>query len=170
MKEGADHISFDTKEEKIIIEGLPIGNYDIIQKTEKNGYVTTHNSITIEDKKGIQENVLKQKITKLDIKIKDTEENKNVSIKKMQIKDVNTGKIIASSEINENNETLMIEKLEDGYYVERLPIGNYKIEVEVEKGYKEIVEQDISIKDTEELQTVELETRKLKLDIKIEKY
>lgn len=49
-------------------------------------------------------------------------------------------------------------------------IDNYKIKIEVKEGYKEIDEKEISIKDTEELQTVELETRKLKLDIKVEKY
>ena len=161
---------FDTKEEETIIEGLSVGNYDVIQKTEEDGYVTTHNSITIEDKKGVQENILKQKITKLNVKIKDTEEEKYVNAKKIQIKDINTGKIIASTERNEDEETLIIEKLEDGYYIERLPIGNYKIEVEVEEGYKEIDEQEILIKDEEELQLVELETRKLKLDMKVEKY
>ena len=160
---------FDTKEEKTIIEGLPVGNYDVIQKTEKDGYVTTHNSITIEDKKGVQENILKQKITKLDIKVKDTEEEKYVNVKKIEIIDINTGKIIASTEKNDDEETLIIEKLEDKYYVERLPIGNYKIKAEVKEGYKEIDEKEISIRDTEELQTVELETRKLKLDIKVEK-
>lgn len=161
---------FDTTEEENIIEGLPIGNYDVIQKTEIDGYVTTNNTITVEDKEGVQEIELKQCISKLAIKVKDTEENKYIEAQKIEIKDKETGLVIASTEENQEENILIIEKLEDGYYVERLPIKDYELEVKVLEGYKEIGNRTITIEDTEELQKIELETRKLKLDMKVEKY
>lgn len=161
---------FDTKEKEEVIEGLPIGEYDIIQSTTLDGYVTTHSELTIKDEKGVQENVLKQKISKLIIKVKDTEENKDIEASKIEIKDKETGKVIASTEPEENENILKIEKVEGGYLVERLPIQKYELEVKALEGYKEIDKKDITIEDVEEVQEVEVETRKLILDMKVEKY
>ena len=177
---------FDTTEEEQIIEGLPIGKYDIIQTIEGKGYVTTRNEIEIKDQKDMQENILNQEVSKLFIKIRDTEEDKNVEASKIEIKDINTGEVIATTDIKEDdvkNETegentdsddmqsavLNIKKVEGGYLVEKLPIQEYELIVQALEGYKEIDKKNISIEDTSEIQTAEVNTRRKVLDMQIEK-
>ncbi len=151
-----------------VIEGLPIGDYEVIQETDEEGYVTTKTPITIEDKEEIQEKELKQKITKLFISIKD-EENKDIEAIKIEIKDIKTGETKGNTD-PEGKEILKIEKVEGGYIIKRLKVDEYDIEVTLPEGYKQIEKQKIKIEDTEELQKVELVTRKLILDMKVEKY
>ena len=94
----------------------------------------------------------------------DTKEKiKNIDI---QIKDL-TGKIVASTE--EKEKILKIQEKEEGYYIERLPIGEYQLLEISPKGYKQIDKQTLKIADTQEEQKVELKTRKLIFDVAIEK-
>ena len=177
---------FDTTEEEQIIEGLPIGKYYIIQTIEGKGYVTTRNEIEIKDQKDMQENILNQEVSKLFIKIRDTEEDKNVEASKIEIKDINTGEVIATTDIKEDdvkNETegentdsddmqsavLNIKKVEGGYLVEKLPIQEYELIVQALEGYKEIDKKNISIEDTSEIQAAEVNTRRKVLDMQVEK-
>ena len=186
-KETQDVIcEFDTTEEEQIIEGLPIGKYYIIQTIEGKGYVTTRNEIEIKDQKDMQENILNQEVSKLFIKIRDTEEDKNVEASKIEIKDINTGEVIATTDIKEDdvkNETegentdsddmqsavLNIKKVEGGYLVEKLPIQEYELIVQALEGYKEIDKKNISIEDTSEIQAAEVNTRRKVLDMQVEK-
>ena len=177
---------FDTTEEEQIIEGLPIGRYNVIQTIEGKGYVTTKNEIEIKDQKDMQENILNQEVSKLFIKIRDTEEDKNVEASKIEIKDINTGEVIATTDIKEDdvkNETegentdsddmqsavLNIKKVEGGYLVEKLPIKEYELIVQALEGYKEIDKKNISIEDTSEIQAAEVNTRRKVLDMQVEK-
>ena len=186
-KETQDVIcEFDTTEEEQIIEGLPIGRYNVIQTIEGKGYVTTKNEIEIKDQKDMQENILNQEVSKLFIKIRDTEEDKNVEASKIEIKDINTGEVIATTDIKEDdvkNETegentdsddmqsavLNIKKVEGGYLVEKLPIKEYELIVQALEGYKEIDKKNISIEDTSEIQAAEVNTRRKVLDMQVEK-
>ena len=186
-KETQDVIcEFNTTEEEQIIEGLPIGRYNVIQTIEGKGYVTTKNEIEIKDQKDMQENILNQEVSKLFIKIRDTEEDKNVEASKIEIKDINTGEVIATTDIKEDdvkNETegentdsddmqsavLNIKKVEGGYLVEKLPIKEYELIVQALEGYKEIDKKNISIEDTSEIQAAEVNTRRKVLDMQVEK-
>lgn len=161
---------YDTTDEEHIIEGLPIKEYEVIQDITEDGYVTTESTINVEDKKGEQENVLVQGYTKVLITIKDEEDGTNIKDADIYIRDKETQEIIASTNPKENDENVIkIEQTEDGYLIQKLPIGEYEIEVKVPDGYKEIDKTDLKVENTEELQKKEILTRKLRFDVNVNK-
>ena len=158
---------YDTTDESKYIEGLPIGEYDIVQTIITNGYVTTHSTIKVEDTKELQDKVLEQKYTKALIKITDLNDNSKIDKVEIQIKDKDS-KVIASTKADKD--IIKISETDKGYSLERIPVGKYTVEITVPEGYKQIEKIDTSIADTAELQTIEAKSRKLILDMKVEKY
>lgn len=166
----------EIKFSKEINVDLPIGDYIVKELTPPKGHIKEDKEpeeieISLNKTGGEQEKVVitkeKQRTrTKLNIEFKDGEKLiKNIEL---SIKDKQTGDIIASTKEKEN--TIKIEKREDGYYVEKLPIGEYMLvqeEIPYEEGYVEKIEQSITVQDTLELQTIEIKQEISKLEIKI---
>lgn len=150
------------------VEKIPIGKY-VLEQEEipyKKGYVEKQKvDIEIKDTNIEQTINIDQDISKLLISVMDEETKEEVNDVNIQIQKEN--QIVASTE--NKKDTLKIEKNENGYYVERLPVGKYKILEINHNGYKTIKEQEIEIKDTKEIQKVELKTRKLIFDVEVQK-
>ena len=142
------------------IEGLPIGDYEVIQKYDKDGYVTTVSEMKIEDLPGTQEKVLEQKKTQVLIKIYDEVDEDKTNIKDIDVKiiDKETGETIGTP-----------EERDDGYYIKGIPVGDYEIKIKTPDGYKEIDNVPLKVEDTEEVQKKEIPIRKLKYDALVEK-
>ena len=142
------------------IEGLPVGDYEVIQKYDKDGYVTTVSEMEIEDLPGTQEKVLEQKKTQVLIKIYDEADEDKTNIKDIDVKiiDKETGETIGTP-----------EERDDGYYIKGIPVGDYEIKIKTPDGYKEIDNVPLKVEDTEEVQKKEIPIRKLKYDALVEK-
>ncbi len=142
------------------IEGLPVGDYEVIQKYDKDGYVTTVSEMKIEDLPGTQEKVLEQKKTQVLIKIYDEADEDKTNIKDIDVKiiDKETGETIGTP-----------EERDDGYYIKGIPVGDYEIKIKTPDGYKEIDNVPLKVEDTEEVQKKEIPIRKLKYDALVEK-
>ena len=100
------------------------------------------------------------------IKIKD--ENSKELLKDVEVQILNKNEeIIATTEEKDN--TLKVENTEEGYLVERIPVGDYKISEISKEGYKTIETKEIKVEDTKEEQLQELTTRKLVINIELDK-
>ena len=142
------------------IEGLPIGDYEVIQKYDKDGYVTTVSEMKIEDLPGTQEKVLEQKKTQVLIKIYDEADEDKTNIKDIEVEiiDKETGETIGTP-----------KERDDGYYIKGIPVGDYEIKIKTPDGYKEIDNVPLKVEDTDEVQKKEIPIRKLKYDALVEK-
>ncbi len=149
---------YETGEAEKIIEGLPLGEYEIITKdTEERGYTTEQKDLNIKDTKEEQGTKIEQDYTKIEITLRD-EETKELIEGKIQIIDKD-GKIIKELETEKGK-----------IQINRLPIGEYTIhQTEAQKGYFEAEDIKIEIKDTGELQKYEILNKKKVVNYGIEK-
>lgn len=151
------------------VEKLPIGKYVLVEKDipYKEGYVEKQEvDIEVKDSIEIQKNEVEQDVSKLLIQIEDEETKEKIKNSLVQIRD-KEGNIVASTKDSEK--ISKIKEIENGYYIERLPVGEYEI-LEIEpNGYKKIETQKIEIKDTKEEQKILLTTRKLIFNVEIDK-
>ena len=162
-------IEYETTEEPQVIIGLPIGEYDIIQiqLPEDKGYITTNTTLEVEDTPEIQEKVIEQNITKVKLEVIDEELEEKVDKVEIYLIDKDTKDVIATTEEIEGK--LKIEEREDGYYVEEVPIGEYILYQKVPEGYLEIELTEFTVEDIAEEQVHTSYTRKLVLDMQVEK-
>ena len=167
-----------------IYQKLPIGEYILrqIEKAEGTGYVRVEDSeFTIKDTKELQNIELEQKISKVLIKIKDEETKEKLEKLDVTIEEKGTGKVVAKTEeiqgeeekVDTQNrkekEILTIKEIEEGYYVERIEVGEYNLRQTVKEGYKEVEVREIKVEEKAEIQEIEKENRKLIYDMQIEK-
>ena len=137
---------------------------------EGSGYVTNEDvDFEIKDTLEVQKVEVVQSISKVNIKILDIQTEEDIT-ESVDIKIVNkdTKEIVASTKV-ENDEKL-IEKTEEGYYIEKLPIGTYIIietSIDEGKGYVEYKEVEMEVKDTLEVQKIEIHQDISKLLIKV---
>lgn len=166
--ENTKAIKIEENDEGYYTEKIPIGKY-VLEQEEipyKKGYVEKQKiDIEVKDVNTKQIIDVKQNVSKLLISITDEETQKEINDVSIQIQ--KEDKIVASTE--DKKDTLKIQKDEKGYYIEKLPVGKYKILEINYNGYKTIKEQEIEIKDTKEVQKVELKTRKLIFDVEVQK-
>lgn len=153
---------FTTDGEEKIIEKIPIGDYEIREKDypKDNGYVSIETEeFTVQDTPELQEKVIEQDYTKLDVSFID-EITKNL---------LPGGKLEIRKEDGEP--VITIDDTGIHTYLERLPVGNYTIvEVEVPEGYEPLQEVKFTLKDTSEIQYVVIENKRLPFDLQVEKY
>lgn len=153
---------FTTDGEEQIIEKIPIGNYEIKEKEypKDKGYVSIETEeFTVEDTPEVQEKVIEQNYTKLDISFIDEITKKLLPGGKLEIRN------------KEGNVVHTIDKTDEHTYIERLPAGEYTIvEIDVPEGYEPLGETKFTLKDTPEIQYVILENKRLPFDLQVEKY
>ncbi len=152
---------------------LPVGEY-IIRETklpENSGYVTIEEvELKVEDIQEEQEVEIKQDFTKVKIEVIDEETKEKIDQLEISIMDKKTNEVVAKTKIDEEEEnSIPIIEKEDGYYVERLPIGEYSIKEKTPEGYKEVEEKAMEVKDTPKLQIVQIENKRLIYDMQVEK-
>ena len=141
------------------IEGIPIGEYEIITTDPENrGYVTTTKEIEIKDTEKEQEIKIKQENTQIEISLRDEETKEIIKEGKFEIRDKD-GKTIQ-----------IIETKEGKIRIEKLPVGEYTIhQIEEPKGYKKGEDIKIKIKDTGEIQKFEIYNKKKIVNYVVEK-
>lgn len=153
---------FTTNGEEQIIEKIPIGDYEIREKDypKDKGYVSIETEeFTVEDIPEVQEKVIEQDYTKLDISFIDEITKNLLPGGKLELKD-GKGKLVAT-----------IDDTGIHTYIERLPVGEYTItEVEIPEGYEPLQEIKITLKDTPEVQYIVIENKRLPFDLQVEKY
>ena len=74
-----------------------------------------------------------------------------------------------NEEETKEDKTLEIKKTKDGYYLERLPIGEYILIQQTKDGYHEVEQKEIKIENTKEIQKFDIINIRLKYDMKVEK-
>ena len=168
------------------VEKLPIGEYTIVETKipVEEGFVEYQEiDMSVEDTLEIQKTEIYQDITKVLINVIDEETKELIEDANLQILDKETKQIIAQTkeEINDDkndttneeetkeDKTLEIKKTKDGYYLERLPIGEYILIQQTKEGYHEIEQKEIKIENTKEIQKFEIVNIRLKYDMKVEK-
>lgn len=146
--------------EEHMIEKIPIGNYQIVEKGLLNGYVSTDNKdFIVEDTVTIQSKVIEQDHTRLDIKLIDEVTKDLLPGAKLEIRN-DKGEVVGT-----------IDNTGTHYYVERLPIGQYTIVgLEIPEGYEAIKEFKFTLEDKPDVQYVVIESKRLPFDLKVEKY
>ncbi len=151
--------SFTTGEDIEIIEGLDVGEYDIVTKDPENrGYVTSGGEIKVKDVNVVQKFVVEQDFTKVEISLKDEETKEFLKGGIIEVVDEN-GEVVAEIETKEQAERL-----------ERLPVGKYTLkEKQIPTGYHGAKDMQIEIKDTPEVQPFEMLNKKKRFDISIKK-
>ena len=168
-KESTNLLKIEENEQGYFVEKLPIGKYTLVQEEipYEEGYTEKQTiNIDIQDIQEKQEVIVEQPISKLLIKIKD--ENSKELLKDVEVQILNKNEeIIATTEEKDN--TLKVENTEEGYLVERIPVGDYKISEISKEGYKTIETKEIKVEDTKEEQLQELTTRKLVINIELDK-
>ena len=161
---------WETIEEAITLEGVPVGTYMLRQVYApiNEGYITIDNTeIEVKDTLEEQQIDISQDISKLLITLEDEETKEKIEGNDIALKD-KEGKIIASTEDKED--ILKIEETEKGYYVERLPVETeYELSEISPEGYKPIESREVSIEDVKEEQQLNLTTRKLIINIELDK-
>ena len=164
---------------------LPIGDYilrEVDAKKEKGNVTKEDIEFSIKDTKEIQTLEVEQNISKVEIHIIDEETKEKIEDVDIEICDKETGKVIAKTKKEEDTEgeiegeaeeteeeIIEIERTENGYYLERIPITNYILKQTTPEGYKEVEDIEIEIKDTKDIQIIERSNRKLIYDIAIKK-
>ena len=168
-KDGENILKIQESEQGYFVEKLPIGNYELVQEEipYEKGYTEKQTiNINIQDTIETQEIIVEQPITKFLIKI--TDETSKELLNNMAIAILNKdGSIIATTEQKEG--ILNIKETEKGYLLERIPIGEYKISEITKDGYKTISTKEVKVEDTKEEQLLELTTRKLIVNIELDK-
>ena len=168
-KDSENLLKIQENEKGYFVEELPIGNYTLMQEEipYEKGYTEKQSiNIDIQDTTQTQEVTIEQPISKLLIKI--TDEASKEMLGNMGINILNKdGNIIATTEEKEG--TLKVEETNEGYLLERIPVGEYNIFEITKEGYKTIETKEIKIEDTKEEQIQELKTRKLIVNIELDK-
>lgn len=170
-KEVENALKIEKTEDGYYVEKLLIGNYQLVEKEipYQEGFVEKiTQDITVQDTLEVQILEVNQEVSKVLIDMKDEQTKEKVMVENtvIQIQDKD-GNVVASTEEKEN--ILKIEETEEGYYVERIPVGKYTLAEITPDGYKTIEKQDITVKDTKEKQEVTVTTRKLIFDVGLEK-
>lgn len=162
--EGVKKIQKD--ENGYYVEGILAGKYEIEQTNvdTSKGYVNMKNKeFEIGDTEELQNIEIEQAVSKIEVKIKDRETGEKLKAENIEIED-EEGTIIATT----NGEgRVKIEETEDGYYIEKLPIGKCNISKIEKDGYKMIEDIEVEVEDKQGSKTVELSMRKLIFDIGI---
>ncbi len=145
-----------------IVEKLPIGDYEIVEKDfpRDKGYVHFEpQDLTVEDTPELQKKVIEKDFTKLDVTLVDESTKDILPGGKLELRDEN-GDVVAT--IDDTGVT---------WYKERLPAGEYTlVEVEIPEGYETAEDIKFTLKDIPDLQHVVMENRRLPFDLKVEKY
>ena len=125
---------------------------------------------TKEEMQGIQFEIYEAKASNVEATNK-TEE-KQTDEKKEQANNAEANNIEPTKEVGQKIDEFTIE--ENGYYKEKLPIGEYILKQKEgqeeqlqEKGYAKLSDKTIIVKDTKELQIINLEQNYTKLEIEI---
>ncbi len=150
---------YETDEEPKIIEGIPIGEYEIITLDPENrGYVTETKEMKVEDIEAEQKVIIKQGHTKAEITLKDKQTKEIIKEGKFEI-------------INEKGEIVKTVETKDGIIkIDRIPVGIHTIhQIESPKGYFIAEDKKIQIRDTEEMQIFEILNNKKLINFAVEK-
>lgn len=164
-------LKIQEKENNYYVEGIPIGEYILIEENipYNLGYVEKQEKqIQIRDTKEEQIVEVQQEVSKLLLQLTDKETKEKISNVSIKIQD-SKGEIIASTQKTKEENVKQIEEIKDGYYIEKLPVGEYTILKIAKDGYKDIETVKIRVADISGRQKVLLETRKLIFDVGIEK-
>ena len=150
---------FESGEEPKIIEGLPIGDYEIkTTDPEDRGYVTETTEIKIEDTKEEQEIKIELDYTKIKISLEDKDTEEPIKEGKLEIIDKN-GKVVQE-----------IETKDGRVEIEKLPPGEYTIhQTEAPKGYHKAEDVKIEIKNTGKWQEFKIKNKKMVYNMAVEK-
>lgn len=151
---------FTTNGEEQILEKLPVGEYQIVEKNLPNGYVSIETEeFTVKDTPKLQEKVIEHDITKLEIQFIDEVTKELLPGGKLEIRN-DKGEVVAT-----------IDDTGTHYYVEGLPVGKYTIvEVETPEGYEKIEDVTFMLENSADVQSITIENRRLPFDLKVEKY
>jgi hypothetical protein len=144
--------------DKHIIQGLEVGKeYTLTEKVPADGYVTASDiKFTIQDTGEIQSVEMKDDYTKVEISKSDITTGKSVIGAKLSILDM------------DGNNLYSWTTTEEDYYIEKLPIGQYILREEIaptEHGYTTAEDVTFEVKDTGEIQTVEMKDDYTKVEI-----
>ncbi len=152
-EKGEEVAKFETSNIAEEIQKLPIGKYTLVeeQAPQDKGYVTIDQvPFEIRDTEEIQRIVVTQEYTKLQVSLKDIETKEPVVRATLQL--------IKKTEENEQILDEWVTMVEP-HQIEKLPVGKYYIRETVtptDRGYVTISEQEIEIKDTLQIQNIEL--------------
>ncbi len=150
---------YETDEKSKEIEGIPIGEYEIITTDPENrGYVTETEEMRVKDTDKLQTVKIEQGYTKVEISLKDEETKEILKEGKFEI-------------IDERGEVLKTLETKDGIInLERLPLGKYTIhQTEAPKGYFTSKDIKVEIRNTEEKQIFEILNRKKVINYGVQK-
>lgn len=161
---GEEVAKFETSNIAEEIEKLPIGKYTVVEEKAPidKGYVTIDEiPFEIRDTEETQRIVITQEYTRLQINLKDIETKAPVVRATLQL-----------IKKTEQNEQILDEwvTIVEPHEIEKLPVGKYYIRETVtptDRGYVTINEQEIEIKDTVQIQKVEIKQNQSKLEIEL---
>lgn len=158
-KTGEVIYEYETDENLKIIEGIPIGEYEIITTDPENrGYITETKEMKVIDTDKLQSVKVLQGYTKVEINLKDEDTKELLKEGRFDI-------------IDEKGKVVKTEETKQGIInIERLPLGTYTIhQTETPKGYFESEDIKIEIRDTEDLQIFEILNKKKIVNFSVEK-
>ena len=157
IKDGNGNVveEWDSTDKPHYVEKLPIGKYTLVETKPADGYVTAENvEFEIKDTPEIQTVEMKDDVTKLEISKTDLTNGKELPGAHLVIKDGN-GNVVEEW-----------DSTDKPHYVEKLPIGKYTlVETKPADGYVTAENVEFEIKDTPEIQTVEMKDDVTKLEI-----
>lgn len=163
-EKGEEVAKFETSDIGKEIEKLPIGKYTLVEEKIQldKGYVTIDPvQFEIRDTEETQRVVITQEYTKLQISLKDIETKEPIVRATLQL--------IKKTEENEQILDEWVTMVEP-HLIEKLPVGKYYIRetvTPIDRGYVTINEQEIEVKDTVQIQKVEIEQAQTKLEIEL---
>ena len=140
-----------TGEEPHYIEMLPVGNYVLVEVGTPGGYVTAENVFFIvQDTGELQKVEMLDDVTKVQISKKDLTTKEELPGAKLQIWTVD----------GRGNKIDLIDEwisTEEPHYMEKLPVGIYAlVEVSAPEDYLVAEEVTFTVKDTGEVQSIEM--------------
>ncbi len=157
---GEEVYTYTTGEEEIdTIEGLPVGDYDIVTRDPSNrGYVTTYGEAKVRDINIVQRYKIEQDYTKVEISLKDEETKELLEGGEIEVVDQDE-KVVKT-----------IETSKEAKRYERLPIGRYTlVQSKTREGYYPSKNVKINILDTGEEQKYEMINKKKRCNFSITK-
>ncbi len=177
-EEVEQHFTTNGKEEQIemletnvsyeIVETSPIPGYTTAEKV--SFHLTENGTVIVEEGAEQEENtiIIRDYPTKVQIKIIDEETKNKIDHLEITIIDKETNQVVAATK-GKKDDTIEIVETEEGYYLEKIPIGEYIIKEKTPEGYQEVEEVDMMVKDTKKLQIVNIENKRLIYDMQVEK-
>lgn len=155
QKQGKIIRKFTTGETNYTETRLPVGQYILREPKEQKealldkGYITSKDvSFEIKDTNQVQKQELQQEETKIEIKILDKDTKQPVEGVTLQLKNKETGKIVATWDTTK-----------DAYILEKLPVGTYILEqTKINKEQGQVITKPIEIKveDKSDIQPIEM--------------